>query len=334
MSYESREWLYLVAESAFGQPMTGPTLNTNSAYIRLVDGNAFGMVAAPVHEQIMWGGGYAIPAEEISDHYACRGPLRTKLFPTQASFLLNWALTRVNTAQTSPWVTTEPPGDLASCSLVHAVMRSDGTYRYTQFAGVKPASVRIEVSRGSTTAMLTMDLQGGQAYAEAFDATSPPTIGTYAPGPPLVLPAPVDTNYPLGPYTFHMTSGQLSIASTRSQYESLAIAVTNALDGRWFEGTFVSINRFCGRSSTLNAALLLKATPDDRTAYEAITAQSCSVGFMNGVTGQNLTISMNGQNRITALPYDLPINQVYMNNLTLQNLYDPTAGGDLSLSFS
>src|SRR4051794_24215485 len=153
----AREFLWIVKESALGTPMTSPTAGTDSIYVRLIDGNSFGMVAEPVIEEIPYGGGFAVQSEAISDHYGCKGQLKTKLYPAQALMLLPWAVSRINAGQTTPWTTTEPAGDLASCSVYHAVRRSDGTYSRKRFAGCKVAGARIEVSRQSTTATLTLD---------------------------------------------------------------------------------------------------------------------------------------------------------------------------------
>src|SRR3954471_13363187 len=116
----AREFLWIVKESALGTVMTSPVAGTDSIYIRLIDGNSFGMVAEPVIEEIPYGGGYAVTAEAVSDHYACKGQLKTKLYPSQAPLLLPWAVTRINDDQDAPWETTEPAGDLASCSVYHA----------------------------------------------------------------------------------------------------------------------------------------------------------------------------------------------------------------------
>ena len=323
----AREFLWIVKESALNTPMASPTAGVDSMYIRLIDGNSFSMVANPVIEQIPYGGGVAITADMVADHYECKGQLKTKLYPSQAVLLLNWALTRINTGQTSPWTTTELAGDLASCSVYHAVRRSDGTYLRKQYSGCKVSGARIEVSRQSTTAMLTLDLTACAQLGNSMDSSSDPSSTAF--------PAPAETAYPLGPYTFKQTAGQLSLGgSTRTQYDSLSVAVQNALDGHWFETSSLSVLQFCGRSSTLDANLFLKSTPDDRTAYEAITAQACALTFENGVSGQNCTLQFNGQNRITKLPFDLPLNQVYMQPLTLQNVFDETAAGDIAVSFA
>src|SRR3954468_12180303 len=182
----AREFLWVVKESALGTVMTSPTAGTDSIYIRLIDGNSFGMVAEPVQEEIPYGGGFAVTAEIVSDHYACKGQLKTKLYPAQAAIMMAWCLTRITSGQTLPWVTTEPAGDLASCSVYHAVRRSDGTYRRKRFAGCKVAGARIEVSRQSTTAMLTLDLQASRSYGNGMDGSSDPDATEF--------PAPAETD--------------------------------------------------------------------------------------------------------------------------------------------
>ena len=101
MSQQAREFLWIVKESALGTLMTSPVAGTDSMYIRLVDGNSFSMYTKPVIEEIPYGGGFAVASEAISDHYECKGQLKTKLYPGQAQLLLDWASTRINSGQTS-----------------------------------------------------------------------------------------------------------------------------------------------------------------------------------------------------------------------------------------
>jgi hypothetical protein len=320
----AREYLWIVKESSLGTVMTSPTAGTDSIYVRLVDGNSFSMVAEPVIEDIPYGGGFAVSADAVSDHYGCAGQLKTKLYPSQAPLLLALLATRVSSDQTVPWATTEPPGDLASVSIYHAVRRSDGTYQRKRFAGVKAKGGRIEVSRQSTSATLTLELQAARSYGNAMDGSPDPDASEF--------PAPAETDYPAGPYTFKNTAGRVTVGSIRTQYDSLAIAIQNALDGRWFETSYLTLNQFCGRSSTLDVDLYLKANPDDRSAFEAITAQSCSVEFSNGTN--SATIQFNGKNHITKLPYDLPLDKAFMEKLSLKNRFSPSAGEDLSVAFT
>jgi hypothetical protein len=316
----AREFLWIVKESALGTVMTSPVAGTDSIYVRLIDGNSFGMVTELVQEEIPYGGGFAVTAEIISDHYGLKGQLKTKLYPAQAQLLLDWACTRVNAGQTVPWTTTELPGDLASCSVYHAVMRSDGTYRRKRFAGCKVAGLTVECSRQSTTAMITLDLQAARSYGNAMDGSADPD-GTE-------FPAPAETDYPTGPYTFKHTAGNLKIASAVTQYEDVSLKIQNALDGRWFESSYLSIVQFCGRKTTLDATLFFKASPDRRAAYEALTAEDVELKFDNGTNSAK--IDLNLKNTITGLPLDLPLNQAFMEKLSLTNRYDP-ANGDVTI---
>jgi hypothetical protein len=326
MAANAREYLLVVKESALNTPMASPVLNTDMFYIRLAEGNSFKMRAKPVIQTINYGGGFAVAAEAISDRYDVTGSLDTILYPTQAQFLLDWSSTRINSGQTLPWVTTEPPGDLASCTVYHAIKQSTGAYNLKQFSGVKITSWKVDVSSDGTIAKLSLGLMGSKQVGfgtETGDPTSTP------------FPAPAETSYPTGPYTFAMTSGQLSIGgSTRSGYASLSIDVSNVIDGEWFETSYRQVIQFQGRSSKLMTKLFYKPSPNDGIAYELLTAQAASVTFVNGVTNQNLTVTYNGQNTITDLPYDLPLDKVYMIDMTLQNRFDPSAPGDISFSLA
>jgi hypothetical protein len=322
----AREFLYIVQESALGTPVSSPVIGTNSLCIRLIDGNSFTMYAKPVQERIPYGGGLAVTSQVVSDHYECKGQLKTKLYASQAQFLLNWALFRINSAQTSPWTTTELAGDLASCSVYHAVRKSDGTYYRKVFGGTKVAGCRIEVSRDSTTAMLTLDLQASTQTGFGTDTGDPTTTP---------FPVPTEAQMPLSPYTFNQTAGQLSIGgSTRTQYRDLSIDVKNALSGEWFESQGLSILNFFGRESTLSTTLYFKGSPDDRSPFELSTPQAASVTFENGVTGQNLTVTFNSQNVVTDLPWDLPLDKAYTQKLNMLNTFDQTAAEDIGFSFA
>lgn len=322
----AREFVYIVQESALGTPVTTPTIGTSSIFMRLIDSNSFSMIAKPVQEKIPYGGGLATTSQVISDHYECKGQLKTKLYGSQALFLLNWACQQINAGQTIPWTTTELPNDLASCSVYHGIMQNTGTYLRKVFGGCKVSGMRIEVSRQSTSAMLTLDLQACSQTGFATNSGNP----TVTP-----FPIPTEVEMPLNPYTFAQTAGQLSIGgSTRTQYSDLAIAVQNTLDGQWFESQGLSILNFHGRSSTLDTTLYLKGTPDDRSAYELGSANAASLTFENSVSGQNLTLQFNGQNVIVDLPYDLGLGTAYMQKMSLQNTFDETAGQDISFSFA
>src|SRR5947209_1426454 len=129
----SRQYVMIVREGALLTPVANPVAGTDSIYIRLTED--FTMQPTMEAATIPYGGGVAIPADQVCDHYRLDGQLRTKLYPQQAAFLLNWAAFRINATQDQPWTTTEPAGDLASCSVYHAVRRSDGTFSLKRYGG-------------------------------------------------------------------------------------------------------------------------------------------------------------------------------------------------------
>jgi hypothetical protein len=322
------EFLMLVRESSYGTPVANPVVGTDAFSIRLTEGNAFSMHARPVIQELPYGGGLAVTAEAVSDFTEVQGSLRTKLYPSQAAFLLGWLLTRVGADQSSPWATTEPPGDLASVSAYHAVRRGDGTYQRTRYAGVKPLAGRLECSRSDPVWKLSLDLQAQRNVGNPHDGSTDPTAAEF--------PAPAEADYPTGPYLFLHSApqggqGGFQVGTVRTQYESLALTVENALDARPFESRFLQVCSFRGRASTLEAHLRLKATPDDRAAYEALVAQATRLTLNDGT--HTCVLDFRGQNTITKLPHDLPLDKVFMITLALKNRWDPAAGGDVQVSF-
>ena len=322
-----REYLLVVEESALNTPAATVTIGTNAFFIRLVDGNSFDMTATPIVEKIPYGGGFAVTSQRISDHYELTGNLKTKLYPSQAAFLLGWGLTRFD-GSTSPWATTEATGDLASCSIYHAYQYpGSATYLKKQYSGVKVSSLQIDVSRESTSASLTLGLKACQQVGYGTNSGNPTTL----------CPIPTEDQYPAGPYTFNSTAGNLTLGGAlRTLFRELSFKVQNHLVGQWYENPYLSVLNSYGRDSMLDGRLYLKASPEDRVAYEALTAGAASLEFNNGTN--TLTLTFNGANQFDALKRDLPLASQYEHQFTLLNIWDPTAntgaGGDLSFSTS
>ena len=321
----AREFLYIVQESALGTPVTTPSVGTTSIFIRLIDSNAFSMIAKPVQVKIPYGGGLAKNSEIVSDRYACVGNLKTNLYGSQAAFLMGWAATEINAGQTLPWTTTELPNDLASCTVYHGIQTSTGVFLKKAYGGCKVSSWKIEVSDQATVTSLSLGLT----------ACTQSAMGTLSGDPTTALPTPTEAEMPLGPYKFTMLAGGLTLGgASRTQFSSLAITGTNALDGQWFESAGLSILNYHGREVMLESDLFLKLSPDDRSAYEAASATAAVVVFTNGVSNQNMTIDMKGENVITDLPFDLPIGTAFKQKLQITSTLDQSAGTDLAISFA
>src|SRR5271165_5801455 len=222
----SREFLYLVQESAYktpvATPIVYPTASANAFYIRLDGSNAFTMRPRPVMVAVPYGGGVAIDAFRVSDKIECKGRLVCKLYAGALSqFLLQWAAQTINTAQTSPWTTTEPAGDLASVSVYHAIQRSDGSIKRRVYLGTKVDGWDLEVSEDGTIAMLNLDLLASTPQGNQFDSSTDPTATAF--------PVPTDSpnQMPVNPYVFIHASGGLTVGSARTQFQALKLSSKN-----------------------------------------------------------------------------------------------------------
>lgn len=319
------EFLMWVKESALGTPIGTPVLGTDKIYLRLTDGNSFSMQAVPQYVDIPYGGGEAITVESLSEFTDCKGTLTTKLYPSQAHLLFDWAQNRINAGGTSPWTTTEPPGDLASASIYHAYQRSDGTLKRTRYAGVKVTRWQIAASATDPVWKLTMDLQAVKEVGNPIDSSTDPDATEF--------PAPADADLPTGPYLFKDSVGGLLLGSSsgtvRTQYDDFSIDVTNVVDARPFESPFVQVISFRGRNSMLNSTLRLKATPDDLTPFLSGTAQRAQLTLVRGTT---TVIDFKAQNKIRQLTRDLPLDRTFMYKLQMKNVRDATAGTDISVT--
>jgi hypothetical protein len=321
----SREFLMLHEESSYGTvTLTGGAPTTGRfMYVRLADGNAFAARPKPMRYEIPNGQGLAIAGLTGADSYEIRGQLRTQLYYSQANRFLKWGIARINSGRTVPWTTTDasnlmPAGDIASISAYHAVQRNDGTYKRRRYPGGKVASWRIECSRQSPVAMLTLDLVFSGMQGSTIDSSSDPDATAF--------PAPTDAQYPTDPVLFSHSSTGLKIGSTRSLYESISLSGTNKIDPKWFEGKFPQSIRFFGRETTLESRLLYKVTPDDRTALETVTVQDCEVTWTNATN--TIKIDYQGKNYFDDVQDDLPLDATYMQQVRLKNYYDVAVGGD------
>ena len=331
----SREFLMLVQESAYKTPVTTPvvwpTTSANAFYIRLDGANTFTMRPRPMMVTVPYGGGVAIDAFRVSDKIECKGKLQTKLYAGPLSqFLLQWAAQTINTAQTSPWVTTEPAGDLASVACYHAIQRSDGSIKRRVYLGTKVDGWDISVSEDGTIATLSLDLSASTPQGNQFDSSTDPTAITFPAPTDAQLPGPATAN--TGPYVFVHASGGLTIGTSRSTFQSVTISSKNQVARRFWANRFVNLMRFVGRSTTLQAVNFYAASPDDRTSYEGLTTETTSFALSNGT--HSATINMNAASVITTFEDQLPLNDLYTQTMTVTNQWDPTAGSDLSLSFT
>jgi hypothetical protein len=318
-----KRFLRITQEGAFGTFPGSPT----SIHLRLDSANAFKVMTQPEFYRIMSGTGFAVGALFGSETTALGATLSGPLHYSQASFLLGWALQRINAGQTSPWVTTEKPGDLPSCTCDFAWSNFDETLRRKRFLGCKVASFSLSGSRSSPVMRFSMQVIGSTPQGNSYDASSDPD-GTAFPEPAL-------TDFPTDPILFQHARGGLTVNNVaHSNFQSLNFNVSNACKAYWDESRFANAIRMNGRTTTLSGSSRLKATPDDRASYEqaATLASANTLAFTNGVN--TLTFTLNAQNYFSSIDEDMPLDEEVYYNWTLSNMLDPSAGSDFSFTYA
>ena len=339
----SREFLLMVEESAYKTPVASPvvypTASPTAYYARLDGANTFTMRPRPVMVTVPFGGGVATDAFRVSDKIECKGRLTTKVYAGttgvigMGGWLLNWATTQINAGQTLPWTTTEPAGDLASISIYHGVVRSDGTIKRRVYLGCKPDGYDLSVSEDGTIATLSIDISGSTPQGNQFDSSTDPTAGTF--------PAPTDAQMPLNPYVFTHASGGLTIGTARTQFQSVQLSVKNMIARRFWANRFINLMRFVGRTATLQAQNFYVPTPDDRTDYEGLLGFNAGAGY----TGTTVTFELNNgvhtiiynletNSVITTFEDNLPLNDLYTQTMTVATQWDPANSIDLTVALT
>ncbi len=338
MAGAPREYLMIQEESAFKTPAaqtiwTTATsyglANASAYYIRLDGGNAFTMRPRPAGTvTVPYGGGFDVPAYMVSDKQECKGNLTLKLCVGQAPFLLNWAFARINGAQTAPWVTTENIGDLASCSIFHATVRPDGSVQRRVYLGAKVDSANFGISEGSTVGTLQLGISASTPQGNQFDSSSDPVVGTF--------PIPLDTYFPVDPYVFLHAGGSSFVTyggAVRTQFTDLTISTQNILARRWFANRYVQLLRLVGRKTTVASKLMYPlAAQNDRALYEGLNSETLSIELNNGTHG--FTFGFNAQNVFSPFEDDLALSDLYFQTSTENNLWDPSAGSDFTLTIT
>lgn len=327
-----REVLMFVEELSYGTPdlTTGAPTAGNFGYIRLDQGNAFTMQAVPVRQEIAYGGGFNMPALRVGVGAVVEGTLRTHLYREQAAQLMGWALTRIPTGRAAPWTTTDsacvmPVGDLASMSLYHGVYDNCGTLLRKAYRGVKVRSLRLSCSEESPLVVAEFNLVGQKPDPDdvfgGADLTGPDATE---------FPLPAGTDYPENPYVLQHST--LTIDSAVTDYAGFTLSADNTLQGRRFEGKFLSRANLHGRTITLSSPLLLKTTPDYIADFESQTPMAVSLVLADG-TG-TATFDLQGNAVYTEAARDLPLDAAYMVNAVIKAMWDGTAGADFAFSYA
>lgn len=321
-----REALYAVVESALGTAKTSPVVGTDAWYFNLPDSDAFTGVMTPVFQEIPLGSGVDVPFDVKADHHVTALNWKGFVYPgSRSQFLINLALQRIDSGQTSPWTTTEQPDDLASASLYHLWLPRGQTAVRKRFAGCKIATLELSCSRQDPKLRFTATLQGKREVGNTVDSSSDPDATEF--------PAPTDTQLPTGPYLFSHSSGAFYVGgSAVTNYDSVSLKVTNKLDVLTLENEFPTVIACLGQEIELTFRRILNTSANYRTFLQGVTDKAAYLKFDNGTN--TFKIDMGSSNYVKTYQPALGLGKVYMETVTLRNRWNASAGTNVTLTFT
>lgn len=312
--------LVITQESAFG---TYHSVSPTAIYPRLDSADAFKVMTVPEFWTIMNGSGFAVPTLYGTQTTGLAATLSFPLCYSQASFVLGWALQRINAGQTSPWTTTEIAGDLASCTLDYIWTNVDGTERTKRFLGAKVMSISLSASRDNPVMRCQLGLVAGTPQGNSYDSSVDPT-----------LTDPALSSYPTDPVLFqHLKSGLTINGTARSNFQSIGLSVSNRMKAYFDESRFANLIRMNGRTTKIAGNSRLKATPDDRSAYEAGTDLSGTntLAFTNGT--HTITFTLSANNYFDSIAEHFGLDEEIYYDWSISNLLD-TTGNDIAFTYA
>jgi hypothetical protein len=314
-----QRFLRITEEAVFG---TYNAAGTN-IYVRLSGDNAFLPMTDPDWYSVMDGSGLGVPVIYGSATSSNTATLTTELTYTQASFLLPWAMQRINTGQTVPWPTGELPNDLASCTIDFAWSQFDTVVLKTKrYLGVKCAACGLSGAKDQPKMMLTLSLVGSTPQGNTFDGSSDPG-----------LTAPALTVYPTDVVRFQDLKGNMTINSvSRNNFENFGFSCQNVLVPYWDESRYPNAIRLGGRAITSSIKWRLKSTVLDRTAYESAAEQSAQFEFINAAATHSVTMNFNNNGYISKYREDSPIQRESYYDYNFASYLDQAAGTDMTLT--
>jgi hypothetical protein len=359
----SREFLIFQQEKSFMTPQgasTGivwPTSSPNTFYARLTGGDSFTMRPRLAPVTIPYGGGFATAAFTVNDKLICEGRYTTDFYAGPfGKFLLGWATSQIDAAGTGTgtvsgtygWTYTGLPGNLATCSIWHAILQGNGGWKCRLYLGVMVKSWSFTISEQSTIGSFTMDLVGAKAQGNNWDTSVDPVVTGAAGAVPTypggssasVIGPPANNNLPTVPYVFAHASGGLTLEETgsatptRTTFQSLSMSCQNMVMSRFWANRFVQFLQMCGRKATFSASnFLVSTSPDDREGPFEQNLPTTVTLIMNAGAGLTTTFTLNTANIITSIEDSLPLADIYTQTMTCASAWDPTATpGDAAYS--
>ena len=321
----AKAWCLFITESSFitpASPNSASNLDTAYCVLDLPDDDAVSIQRKPNVEQLTTAKSRGAPDRVVGDSYGISGGAKGILYPTQAPLIAGWGLQLVDQTATpdEPWTTDEPDGDLASATFALAYEDWDFNVTKHRYRGCKAQTFSIESARGTRGGVVQWmaDVVGSD---QASMSDSEPALVDY----------PSDS---LAPY--HHSDSTLTINNTAiSNYESISLRATHALEVAFDESTTAAVIR--RQSSTVNMTVVgaLKGTPDWEALFTGQTLMA-STKWVLTHPGNNhrITMDLQGVARVPNWTRNLRL-QNNRPNQTIEIVaqFDRSAGEAFSIAF-
>jgi hypothetical protein len=318
----TREFARIITESVFGTPTSTPVLDTDYLALRLESPGQLGVRYDPERWTLNDGKGMNLLHLTGSERGMPSGRLSMKLYREHAPVILKWIFQQI-TSGSVPWTQTDRTGDLASCTIQHAIVLEDSgaTVERRQHFGNKVRRATLRADNTSDLWTVELDIVGKTSAGLTLDLSTDPDATAF--------PEPALADFPDNPYTFQDITS-LKIGSTRTEVSSVEITVENTLDPRYFLARHPSMIRYISRRITMSATLLY-ASAADRASYENLTAVDSELIVDDG--SDSWKLDMFGSPRITTISDQINHDKAHDQVLTITSFLDNTAGTDATLSF-
>ena len=132
------------------------------------------------------------------------------------------------------------------------------------------------------------------------------------------IPMPALTDYPSGnPIIFQQAAGLYTVGTARTNFRSAHVRCANVLDQIYDESKYPQAIKWCGRVVSFGSENRYKSDAD-RLAFEAVTAQSASLGFTDSVN--LVSFDFKTQNVFSSVGDSLPLGKAHYQTVELQSL--------------
>lgn len=309
----AREFLRLTQETAFNVFPTTPGVGSQ-LIVSLPQSNSFTM-QPKVDPYMIRSAGFNNRRVMTGSFTAdLPGNIMTYIRPNQAAYLFGLAsnLTGGNCL------------DLASFTADNAWMLEDGSCspEYRRFTGCK-CNLSFQLTNTGQGSLMLATMAIMAAGATPLTGSGSISVTDF--------PTPAAGDYPdnTRPYSFFDCAGGLTIGGARTDFMSLGFDFGNILKSFRGETKYPSRISWRGRDPKLTVKCLYK-TLADRINYEAVTPVTVSVTFTEGPN--SVALNLHGVNVISNIEDDRPIDDFFVQTLTIENLIDTTAGTDLTVT--